>query len=201
MRRLLGATAVLTLASGLAACGSSSSTKPAPVNPVSLALQAPGVRTVVVPKQSSDLTIVVPPCSAAELKQETTKAPPGSNQVVVPKSALDQTVAVQPCVKGGQSTGKGNSLLLSPGGSGSPQNPGQQQSGQPQNQLLLPRKSHLSKVIVPPCVVETSSSSSSSGGSGGGASGGTNTALPATGGKTSVTAPPCRVQMSSSSSS
>src|SRR4051794_24066606 len=165
----------------MGACGSSSSMKPTPANPVSLALQAPGVRTVVIPKQSSNLTLVVPPCSAAELKQETTKSPPGSNQVVVPKSALDQTVAVQPCVKGGQSQGKGNSVLLSPGGSGSPQNPGQQQSGQPQNQLLLPRKSNLTKVIVPPCVVEmSSSSSSSSGGSSGGAAGGTNTALPAT---------------------
>jgi hypothetical protein len=202
-RALLGGVWAIALASlGLSACGSSSSTKPKPVDPVAQALQAPGVRTVVIAKQSNDLTIVVPPCSAAELKQETTKAPPGSNQVVVPKSALDQTVAIQPCVKGGKSSGKGNSVLLSPGGSGSPQNPGQQQSGQPQNQLLLPRKSNLTKVIVPPCVVEmSSSSSSSSAGSSGGAAGGTNTALPATGGKTSVTAPPCRVQMSSSSSS
>jgi hypothetical protein len=185
---------------GVGACGGSKKKSATPADPVSTALQAPGVRTVVIPKQSTDLTLVVPPCSAAELKQETTKTPPGSNQVVVPKSALDQTVAVQPCVKGAKQAGKSNSVLLSPGGSGSPQNPGQQQSGQPQNQLLLPKNSNLSKVIVPPCVVEMSSSSSSSGSSGGGAAGGTNTALPATGGKTSVTAPPCRVQMSSSSS-
>jgi hypothetical protein len=189
---------------GVSACGSSSTMAPAPADPVSTALKAPGVRTVVIPKQSSSLTLVVPPCSAAELNQDTTKTPPGSNQVVVPKSALDQTVAVQPCVKGGKQSGSSNTVLLSPGGNGSPQNPGQQQSGQPQNQLLLPKNANLTKVIVPPCVVEMSSSSSSSSGSsgsGGGASGGTNTALPATGNKTSVTAPPCRVQMSSSSSS
>jgi hypothetical protein len=189
------------LAFGVSACGGSKPMSSKPADPVSTALQAPGVRTVVIAKQSNDLAIVVPPCSAAELNQETTKAPPGSNQVVVPKSALDQTVAIQPCVSGGKNSGKSNSVLLSPGGSGSPQNPGQQQSGQPQNQLLLPKNSNLTKVIVPPCVVTMSSSSSSSGSSGGGAAGGTNTALPATGGKTSVTAPPCRVQMSSSSSS
>ena len=69
-RQLLCGVGAFALALGMGACGSSSSTKPAPVNPVSLALQAPGVRTVVIPKQSSNLTIVVPPCSAAELKQE-----------------------------------------------------------------------------------------------------------------------------------
>src|SRR3954471_8969334 len=148
----------MALALILSACGSSSSTKPKPADPVSMALQAPGVRTVVIPKQTTDLTIVVPPCSAAEVKQETTKAPPGSNQIVVPKSALDQTVAVQPCVSGEKSSGKSSTVLLSPGGGGSPQNPGQQQSGTPQNQLLLPRKSNLTRVIVPPCIVQTSSS-------------------------------------------
>jgi hypothetical protein len=189
------------LAVGLTACGGGSkSTATAPPDPTSMALQAPGVRTVVVPKQSDDLTIIVPPCSQAEIKQETTKAPPGSNQVVVPASALDQTVAVQPCLQGNEETGKTSTVLLSPGGSGSPQNPGQQQSGQPQNQLLLPKNSNLTRIIVPPCVVQMSSSSSMSS-SGGAAAGGTNTALPATGTKTSVTAPPCKLQMSSSSSS
>jgi hypothetical protein len=186
------------LAVGVSACGGGSKMKsPQPVNPVQMALQAPGIRTVVVPKQSNALTIVVPPCSAAELKQETTKAPPGSNQVVVPNSALDQTIAVQPCIKGAKSAGKSSTVLLSPGGGGSPQSPGQQQSGQPQNQLLVPRNSNLERIIVPPCIVETSSSGSSSGGA---AAGGTNTALPAIRGKTSVTAPPCRVHMASSSS-
>src|SRR5919199_832234 len=109
---------VAAAALGVSACGGSKKQMQAPLDPVAMALQAPGVRTVVIPKQSNALTLVVPPCSAAELRQETTKVPPGSNQVVVPKSALDQTVAIQPCVKGGKSSGKGNSVLLSPGGSG-----------------------------------------------------------------------------------
>jgi len=184
------------LAVGVSACGGSKKQTQPPVDPVAMALQAPGVRTVVVPKQTNDLTIVVPPCSAAELKQETTKPPPGSNQVVVPQSALDQTVAIQPCVRGAKSAGKSSTVLLSPGGQGSPQTPGQQQGGAPQNQLLLPKRSNLSRVIVPPCIVETSSSGTTSGGP---TAGGTNTALPAARGKTSVTAPPCRVHMASSS--
>jgi hypothetical protein len=187
---------------GVSACGGSKSKTAPPPDPVTMALKAPGVRTVIVHKQSTALTIVVPPCGSASLKQSSTATPPGSNQIVVPKSTLDQTVAVQPCMQGaGQKNAeKSSTVLLSPGGSGSPQTSGQQ-AGVPQNQLLLPKNSNLTKIIVPPCVVQTSSSSSSSSGSSGGQSGGNTTVLPATGTKSAVTAPPCQVQMSSSSSS
>lgn len=184
---------------GVSACGGGSkSSQMKPPDPVTMALQAPGVRTVIVPRQSDDLTIVVPPCTEAEIKQETTEIPPGSNQVVVPESSLDQTVAVQPCIQGAKASGKSSSVLLSPGGSGSPQATGQQEQGQPQNQLLLPKESNIKRVVVPPCIVQMSSSSSSAGGT---QAGGTNTTLPATRGKASVTAPPCKVHMTSSSSS
>jgi hypothetical protein len=187
---LLGLVAV-----GVSSCGGSKSKTAKPLDPVTTALQAPGTRTVVIPKQSNALTIIVPPCGSAELKQETTKAPPGSNQITVPKSSLDQTVAVQPCMQGAKNAQGQNTVLLGPGGTGSPAS---EQSSQPQNQLILPKNSNLTKILVPPCIVTSSSSSSSSGSSGGG---GSNTVLPAARGKTSVTAPPCKVQMTSSSSS
>jgi len=178
----------------LSACGGGSKGQmQPPPDPTAMALQAPGVRTVVVPRQSNDLTVIVPPCSAAEIDQDTTDAPPGSNQVVVPRGALDQTVAVQPCIQGAKTAGRASTVLLSPGGVESPQGGGQQSGGQPQNQLLLPRRSNISRIIVPPCVVSMGSSGS------GPTGGGTNTALPATGNKTSVVAPPCRIQASSSS--
>jgi hypothetical protein len=189
---LIGATAV-----GASGCGGSKKTQAKPLDPVTTALQAPGVRTVIIPKQHADLTIVVPPCSAAQLKQETTKTPPGSNQIVVPNRALDQTVAIQPCMQGAKNAQGANTVLLGPGGTGSPSSG--QQSGQPQNQLILPKQSNLTKVLVPPCVVTSSSSGSSA--SSGGPSGGSNTVLPAARGKTTVTAPPCKVQMTSSGSS
>jgi hypothetical protein len=188
---LLGALAI-----GASSCGGSKSKTAKPLDPVTTALQAPGTRTVVIPKQHVALTIVVPPCGSAELKQETTKTPPGSNQIVVPKSALDQTVAIQPCMQGAKNAQGANTVLLGPGGTGSPSS---QQNGQPQNQLILPKNANLTKVLVPPCIVTSSSSSSS--GSSGGSSGGSNTVLPAARGKTTVTAPPCKVQMTSSSSS
>lgn len=180
----------LLTALGMSACGGSSSKKKAPSDPVTMALSAPGVRTVVVPKQSAALTVVVPPCSLAKTKQETTRIPPGSNQVVVPRSALDQTVAIQPCMQG-QKTKGASTVLLSPGGAGSPAS----QKTKPPNQLILPRNSNVSRLIVPPCLVLMSSSSS------GGQSGGPNTVLPGARGKRAVTAPPCTVQMTSSSSS
>jgi hypothetical protein len=163
----------------------------APPDPVTMALTAPGVRTVVIPKQSAALTVVVPPCGLAKTRQETTRTPPGSNQVVVPKSALDQTVAIQPCMQGAKSTGA-STVLLSPGGNASAPS----QKTKPPNQLILPRNSHVTKLIVPPCLVVTSSSSS-----GGGPSGGPNAVLPGARAGGAVTAPPCTVQMTSSSSS
>src|SRR6266513_1520877 len=116
---LLSALLVAALAIGLGACGSKKSASTQPADPVSMALQAPGVRTVVIPKQRAPLTIVVPPCSAAQLKQESTRTPPGSNQIVVPSSALDQTVAIQPCIQGAKNAQGSNTVLLGPGGSGS----------------------------------------------------------------------------------
>ncbi|HEY1360547.1 MAG TPA: hypothetical protein VGF21_19760 [Thermoleophilaceae bacterium] len=183
------------LALGASSCGSKTSAAK-PADPVTSALQAPGTRTVVIPKQHTAMTIVVPPCSSAELKQDTTKTPPGSNQIVVPNSSLDQTVAVQPCMQGAKNVQGQNSVLLGPGGTGSPTS---QQNGTPQNQLILPKNANLTKILVPPCVVTSGSSGSS--GSSGGSSGGSNTVLPAARGKTTVTAPPCKVQMTSSSSS
>jgi hypothetical protein len=197
-RGVLRAVALIGLAGalgiGIGACGSKKKMMPPP-DPVTMALQAPGVRTVVVPRQHGALTIVVPPCGLAELKQETTKTPPGSNQVVVPQSALDQTVAIQPCIQGAKTARKSSTILLSPGGAGGAPSASQQASG---NQLILPKRSNLAKVVVPPCLVVSASSSSSSSSSSGGQSG-TSTVLPAARGKTSVTAPPCQVSMTSSS--
>jgi len=196
LRGILSIALLGALAIGVSSCGGSKKSAAKPADPVTSALQAPGTRTVVIPKQHTALTIVVPPCSSAELKQDTTKTPPGSNQIVVPTSSLDQTVAIQPCMQGAKNAQGANTVLLGPGGTGSPTT---QQSGTPQNQLILPKNANLTKVLVPPCVVTSSSSSSSSGSSG--SSGGSNTVLPAARGKTTVTAPPCKVQMTSSSSS
>src|SRR4029453_11257286 len=83
-----GAVAMTLLVTG---CGGSSSS-----DAVSTALQMPGVRTVVVPKQHNDLTVMVPPCSVAAVSQTGASGPPpGSNTVVVPKGTLTQTVAIQ----------------------------------------------------------------------------------------------------------
>src|SRR4051794_20006138 len=103
-RGTLAFTCAVSLALGVSACGGSSSSSSggggAVADPVAQALQAPGVRTVVVPKQRGDLTIVVPPCNATQVDQESTAIPPGSNQILVPKDTLAQTIAVQPCVEG-----------------------------------------------------------------------------------------------------
>ncbi len=180
------------LAVGASACGGGSKKKKAmpPPDPVTMALAAPGVRSVLVPKQSDSLTIVVPPCGLAKIKQETVRTPPGSNQVVVPKSALDQTVAIQPCLQGMQSARGSTSVLLTPGGAGSA--PSEQSTQPPANQLVLPKNANITKLIVPPCLVVTSS--------GGAPTGGPNTVLPSARGKTSATAPPCTVTMTSASS-
>ena len=193
-----------SLAVGVSACGGSSSSSSgggAVGDPVAMALQAPGVRTVVVPKQRGDLTIVVPPCNATQVDQESTKVPPGSNQILVPKDTLAQTIAVQPCVEGMKQTGQGT-ILMTPGGAGQSQAQQTQQSqGQQQNQLIIPDNSDLQRVIVPACQVIISSSSSSSSSSGGPATATNSLALPSSGGQKAVTAPPCQVSASSSSSS
>ena len=133
-----------------------------------MALMAPGVRTVVVPKQRGDLTIVVPPCNATQVDQESTEIPPGSNQIIVPEDTLAQTVAIQPCLEGQKQTGQGT-ILMTPGGAGqAAQQQTQQGQAQQQNQLVIPDNSDLQRVIVPACQVIMSSSSSSSSSSGGG---------------------------------
>ncbi len=174
---------------GVSGCGGSAKKKKAkPVDPVTMALMAPGVRTVLIPKQSTALTIVVPPCGLAKTTQNTTRTPPGSNQIVVPTSALDQTVAINPCMQGAKSA-KSSTVLLSPGGASSAAS----QKTKPPNQLILPKNSNITKLIVPPCVVMSSSGGPPP------PKGGPNTVLPGTQRKGSVTAPACTVQMTSSS--
>src|SRR6266545_4620249 len=93
VRGIAACAAVAVIGTGVAACGSKKSQQ---TDAVSTALQTPGVRMVVIPKQRNDLRIVVPPCSAAQVDQQTTASPPGSNEIVVPRTALTETVAVQP---------------------------------------------------------------------------------------------------------
>ena len=155
-RRIAASLFAVLLTVGLSACGGSSSSSSgggAVADPVAQALMAPGVRTVVVPKQRGDLTIVVPPCNATQVDQESTDIPPGSNQILVPKDTLAQTIAVQPCVEGMKQTGQGT-ILMTPGGAG--QSAAQQTSqgqAQQQNQLIIPDNSDLERVIVPACQV------------------------------------------------
>src|SRR3954452_22086327 len=165
------------LAVGLSACGgsSSSSSSSSSGDPVSTALQTPGVRQVVIPSQHADLTVVIPTCDQAQvLKPGATKPPPGSNTVVVPKGAQTETIAVQPCQSGGGgSSSSGSSppappsstILLTPGGAGtSQQSSGSQSSSssssssgssQP-NQLVLPNNAKITTLIVPPCTQSSS---------------------------------------------
>jgi hypothetical protein len=177
------------------ACGGGSSTQaPKPPDPVEMVLGAPGVRTVVIPRQRSDLTVVVPPCSAADIDPKTTRAPKGSNKIVVPRSTQQQTVAIPPCLEGQETAGGTDTVLVSPGGGAGSRSAGAK-AGDPQNQLLLARNAGLAQIIVPPCRVLTSSSASSAGGPPE-----ITTTLPAARGKTTVTAPACQVQFASSGS-
>lgn len=191
-RGRLGAAGMVAALAALAGCGSSSSSTPPPaVNPVQMALSAPGVRTVIVPKQRAPITIVVPPCSDAG---GIGKTPPTSNQVVLPKGTAAQTVAIQPCIVGQTGQSRAGTVLLTPGGGLTAQSQSQQQTfAQTQNQLVIPANSGLTRVVIPPCVVTTTASSSVE------QTTGPNTlALPARGKKT-ITAPPCEVSASSSS--
>src|SRR5829696_1778145 len=202
-RRAIAFGLAASLAMAVSACGGSKSSGGmsggAVADPVAQALQAPGVRTVVVPKQRGDLTIVVPPCNATQVDQESTDIPPGSNQILVPKDTLAQTIAIQPCVEGQKQTGQGT-ILMTPGGAGqSQQQQTQQGQSQQQNQLIVPDNSDLERVIVPACQVIISSSSSSSPRGAGTAT--NSRALPSSGGQRAGTAPPCEVCASSSNSS
>lgn len=201
--RVIALCAVVILALG--ACGGGGKKKskaPPTVDPVAMALSAPGVRTVVIPEQSEELTIAVPPCGSGQVSQETTETPPGSSRIVIPEGSLAQTVAVQPCIKGQPAPTSGaGTVLISPGGAATGQSETQLQTGaQGQNQLVIPQNSDLRRIIVPPCLVEISSSASSSSGAEGGTTSNT-LALPATSGNRVVTAPPCSVHASSSSAS
>jgi hypothetical protein len=213
---------VVALATGVLGCGSKSSSQQ---DAVSMALQTPGVRTIVVSKQRNDLKVVIPPCSEAQTVQPgATQPPPGSNQLVVPSGALTQTVAVQPCAaqsgSSGGSSGSSSSgsstpppsstILVTPGGQQGSSSSGGQSGGQsqssPQNQLVLPNNSGVATLIVPPCSQSSGGGGSSGGGSSSGGSGGstssgasTNLAVPARGKAKSVTAPPCSVPQQSSS--
>src|SRR3954454_13447249 len=102
---VIGAVAAL----GVTGCGGKK--KQQQQDPVSMAMQTPGIRMLVIPKQNHDLTVAIPPCSQAQAAVEQTPAqiPPGSNQIVVPKGALTQSVAVQPCQPSGQSSSGGSS--------------------------------------------------------------------------------------------
>ena len=195
------------LAVGLAACGgsSSSSSSSSSGDPVSTALQTPGVRQVVIPQQRADLTIVIPTCDQAEtVKTGSTKPPPGSNMIVVPKGTQTETIAVQPCQGGGGSSGGGTSppappsstILMTPGGAGTTQQSSGSQSSsssssgssQP-NQLVLPNNSTVTTLIVPPCTQASGDANQDQ-----------NKSLALPGKGTSVTAPPCTVPQQSSSS-
>jgi hypothetical protein len=208
--------AVAAAAVGVGACGSK---KQAQQDPVSMAMQTPGIRMLVIPKQRHDLTIAIPPCSQAQAAVEQTSAqiPPGSNQIVVPKGALTQSVAVQPCTPPGQSSGGSSSggssggggtstpppppsstILVTPGGVSSSQQAQSGSSGgsssgggQQLNQVVLPTDSDVDTVIVPPCVPTQSASSSES-------SAGKSDVLHATAKSKTVTAPACTMAQQSS---
>ena len=193
---------------GLSACGgsSSSSSSSSSGDPVSTALQTPGVRQVVIPAQRSDLTIVIPTCDQAEtVKTGDTKPPPGSNRIIVPKGTQTETIAVQPCQSGGGSSSSGgtsppappsSTILMTPGGAGTTQQSSGSQSSsssssgssQP-NQLVLPNNSTITTLIVPPCTQASGDANQDQ-----------NKSLALPGKGTSVTAPPCTVPQQSSSS-
>jgi hypothetical protein len=197
------------LAVALSACGgsSSSSSSSSSGDPVSTALQTPGVRQVVIPAQRADLTIVIPTCDQAEsVKTGSTKPPPGSNRIIVPQGTETETIAVQPCQGGGGgSSGGGSSppappsstILMTPGGAGTTQQSSGSQSSsssssgssQP-NQLVLPNNSSVTTLIVPPCTQASGDASQQA-----------NKSLTIPGKGTSVTAPPCTVPQQSRSSS
>ena len=174
----------------LLAAGCGGSKKKMATDPVATAMKTPGIRTVVIPKQRNDVSIIVPPCTAAAIEQtNANRRPPGSNEIVVPSGTLTQTVAVPPCPAMPKQA-VANTVVVTPGGTGA----AQEASTPPQSQLVLPRNSSVETIIVPPCTM-------ASGGSSGGSSsqGSKSVTLPADSKTRSVTAPPCKAQPSSSS--
>src|SRR3954471_21707839 len=215
-RRAALALVPLGLAATIAACGSSSQQQQQQ-DPVSMAMQTPGVRMLVIPKQRHDLTVAVPPCSQAQaaVTQHSTQIPPGSNQIVIPAGALTQSVAVQPCQPSGQASSGGSSSGGSSGGTSTPPPPpsstilvtpggvssssqaqsgssgGSSGGGQQLNQVVLPNDSDVRTVIVPPCVPAQSASASENGA-------GKSNVLRAKAASKTVTAPACTMQQQSS---
>jgi hypothetical protein len=213
--RALVPVGLVAMATGLGACGGS---KQQQQDPVSMAMQTPGVRMVVIPKQRQDLTVAIPPCSQAQATgtDASTAVPPGSNRIVVPKGAQTETVAVQPCTPPGQSSGGGSSggssggggsstpppppastILVTPGGVQSSQQAssgGGSSGGQQQqlNQVVLPGNSEVTTVVVPPCVPTQGGSKSEQ-------SAGKSDILRAPAQAKTVKAPACMVQAQSGS--
>src|SRR3954469_22977046 len=193
---------------GVTGCGGKK--KQQQQDPVSMAMQTPGIRMLVIPKQSHDLTVAIPPYSQAQaaVEQAPAQIPPGSNQIVVPKGALTQSVAVQPCQPSGQASSGGSSSGGSSGGTSTPPPPpsstilvtpggvssssqaqsgssgGSSGGGQQLNQVVLPNDSDVRTVIVPPCVPTQSASSKEN-------SAGKSDVLRATAKSKTVTAPAC----------
>jgi hypothetical protein len=203
---------------GLSACGGSEKSASTMTDPVTTALQTPGVRTVLIAKQKFDLEVIVPPCprpgekAAADPKAEqdvqTGRATPpeGSNRIIVPRGTLTQTIAVQPCQvdpEGHSSSSSSSSvssaatgqtvstILLTPGGQAPQGSNVQEQAGQSQNQLVLPSNANIETLVIPPCTQPEHSGSSSVA-----EPPQKNLVLPADSRTRSATAPACTVQQS-----
>ncbi|MDQ3849676.1 MAG: hypothetical protein M3296_03560 [Actinomycetota bacterium] len=178
--RLVVLVGVALLAMGTGGCAKKKKKK----DPVATALKTPGIRVVTIPKQRSDLTIYVPPCSQAQVQNPKSRRPPsGSNQIVVPRGSLTQSVAVPPCPEQTPQT-IANTVILTPGGQGSAQS---SESGATASQLVLPANSNVTTLVVPPCTAPPTGKKKKK------EEGTQSFAFPATSKRKSVTAPPCTV--------
>jgi hypothetical protein len=184
---LTAATAGL-LALGVGACGGEEKAASSMTDPLTMALQTPGVRTVQIAQQKQDLEIIVPPCprpgeeqqrnpqSEQDVQTERVEPPEGSNRIIVPKETLTQTIAVQPCQpdpheESSSSSSSSSSsaavgqtvstILLTPGGL-SPQGANvQESSGNVAQQLVLPSNANIATLVIPPCTVPGTEGASS----------------------------------------
>ena len=122
----LSALAAGALAALLTACGGSkSSSGGSATTPAAAAASQPGTRQVVIPTDSNEITLVVPPCppeapgtssgqsggsstspaSTTELPSGTKPTSTGANRVVLPKGSGIHTVLISPCVSSSQQSG------------------------------------------------------------------------------------------------
>ncbi|MDQ3936937.1 MAG: hypothetical protein M3340_20160 [Actinomycetota bacterium] len=187
-RAMLSAATAGLLALGAGACGGEEKTASSMTDPVTMALQTPGVRTVQIAQQKQDLEIIVPPCprpgeeqqrnpqSEQDVQTQRVTPPEGSNRIIVPKETLTQTIAVQPCQpdpheESSSSSSSSSSsaavgqtvstILLTPGGL-SPQGSNvQESSGNTAQQLVLPSNANIATLVIPPCTVPETEGSSS----------------------------------------